>query len=126
MQFLLFKRSFDPPLCMKYDIIKMTATASVGGAHTKGPIFHDSGAQIGLYLIDGVADVDFKNIGGLRLVGIDLRLKKTSQEKVLRGQIARSRLTVHVAFVRYDHFRKLLVQKIHRSVCCVARSPILL
>ena len=88
---------------MEYDIIQMTAMASVGGAHTKGPIFDDSGAQIGLYLIDGVAYVDFEGIGGLRLVGIDLRLKKTPQEKVQRGQIARSRWPVHVASARDDH-----------------------
>lgn len=62
----------------------MTATASVGGAHTKGPIFDDSGAQIGLYMIDGVAYVHFEGIGSLLLVGIELRPKKTAQ-------IARSR-----------------------------------
>ena len=61
--FILFERSIDP--MYEYDIIQMTATASVGGAHTKGPIFDDSGAQIGLYLIDGVAYVDFEGIGGL-------------------------------------------------------------
>lgn len=101
------------PLCIEHDIIQM-ATASIGGAHTKGQIFHDSGAQIGLYLIDDVVYVC-----GLRLVGIDLRFKKTPQEKVQRGQIARSRWPVQVTFARDDHVRKLLVQNIHRCVCCV-------
>ena len=49
---------------------------------TNGSIFDVSGAQIGVYLIVGVELVDFEGIGGLRLVGIDLRLKKTPQEKV--------------------------------------------
>ena len=40
-------------------------TASVGGVLTKCPIFDDSGPKIGLFLIDGVAYVDFKGIGGL-------------------------------------------------------------
>lgn len=84
---------------MEYDIIKMTATASVGGAYTKGQIFDDSGSQIRLYLIDGVAYVNFEGIGVLWLVGIDLRLKKTPQKKILQNQIARSR-PVHVAFAR--------------------------
>ena len=58
----------------------MTATASVGGTHTKDLIFYDSGAQIELYLFEGVASVEA--ISGLRLVIIDLRFKKTPQEKV--------------------------------------------
>lgn len=62
--------------------------ASVGGAHTKGLHFFDSGAQIGLYLIDGLACVDFEGMGGLRLVGKHNRLNKTPQEKVQRCQIA--------------------------------------
>lgn len=81
--FFLFERSIDP-LFMEYDIIKMTATASVGGAYTKGQIFDDSGSQIRLYLIDGVAYVNFEGIGVLWLVGIDLRLKKTPQKKSCR------------------------------------------
>ena len=55
---------------MKYDIFQMTATASMGVAHTKSPIFDDSGAQIGLYLIDGVAYVNFESIGGLETLSI--------------------------------------------------------
>ena len=43
---------------MEYDIIQMIATALVDGVHTKVPIFDDSGAQIVLYLIDGVAYVE--------------------------------------------------------------------
>lgn len=53
--------------------------------NTKGPIFYDSGAQIGLYMIDGVAYVHFEGIGSLLLVGIELRPKKTAQEKAQRG-----------------------------------------
>lgn len=37
----------------------MTATALVDGAHTRGPIFDYSDAQIGQYLIDDVTYVDF-------------------------------------------------------------------
>ena len=75
-----------------YDIIQMTATASVGDTHTKGQIFDESSAQIGKYLIDSVAYVEFE-------------AKKTPEEKVQRGQIARSRWPGHVASVRYDNVR---------------------
>ena len=62
--------------------VQMAASASLGGAHTKSPIFNDSGAQIGLYFNDGVAYVDFEVISVLWLVCVDLRFKKTPQEIV--------------------------------------------
>lgn len=65
--------------------IQMTVSASVGGLHMKGPVFDDSSAQIGLYLIDDVAYVYFEGIGGLRFVDIDLRHETTPQEKLKRG-----------------------------------------
>ena len=90
----------------------MTAKASVGDAHTKGQFFDDSGSQIGLYLIDGVAWV-------VLTLGASVVCD-------LLGQITRSRWPVHVASAQDDHVRKLLVQNIHRSACCVARSAVLL
>ena len=53
----------------------MTVTASVGGAHTKGPIFDDYVAEIGLYLIDGVADFNFDSIVDRTLQVIKKKIK---------------------------------------------------
>ena len=67
---------------MEYDIVQMSAAASHGGTDPSGPIFNDSAAWIRLNLSDGIGYVDFKGIGRLRLIGIDLRLQETPQEKV--------------------------------------------
>ena len=67
---------------MEYDIVQMSAAASLGGMYARGPIFHDSGAQIGLNLIDALDNVGFKGSGGLRLIRIDPLHKETPQEKV--------------------------------------------
>lgn len=72
-------------------------------------------AQIGLYLIDGVAYVDFEDIGVLRLVVMDLR--KPQMKK--RGQITRSRWPVllkpHVVQFHILDFRPYEVGY-HRSI----------
>ena len=70
------------PLFMEYNIVQMSTAASYGGTDPSSPIFNDSAAQIRLNLSDGVGYVDFKGIGRLRLIGIDLRLQETPQEKV--------------------------------------------
>lgn len=76
--------------------------------------------------INDVAYVDFEGICALRLVGKDLWLKETPQEKGQRGQIERSRCPLQFASARDDHVRKRLVQNVHRSMCSVARSAALL
>ena len=67
---------------MEYNIVEMSAAVSYGGADPSGPIFNDSAAQIRLNLSNSLGYVDFKGIGRLRLIGIDLRFWKTPQEKV--------------------------------------------
>ena len=74
-------------LCMEYDIVQMSAAASHGGTDPSGPIFNDSAAQIRLNLSNGIGYVDLKGIGQLQVIGIDMRLQETPQEKVQRGQI---------------------------------------
>ena len=62
------------PLCIEYNIVQMSAADSYGGTDPSGPIFNDSTAQIRLNLSNNLGYVDFKGIGRLRLIGIDLRL----------------------------------------------------
>ena len=66
----------DPcmPSCIEYNIVEMSAAASYGGTDSSGPIFNNSAAQIWVNLSNSLDYVDFKDIGQLRLIGIDLRL----------------------------------------------------
>ena len=82
MKFFYCLKEYSNTLCMENNIVQMATSASLGGAHTRSPVFNDSGAQIGLYFIDGVAYVDFEVISVSWLVCVDLRFKKTPQEIV--------------------------------------------
>ena len=70
------------PLCVEYNIVQMSVTASLGGVHSKCSTFHDSGAQIRLNLTDGMGYVGFEDRRGLWIIPTQLRLNKTPQEKV--------------------------------------------
>ena len=82
MKLIFCLKEYSKALCMENNIVQVATLALLGSAHTRSPIFNDSGAQIGLYFIDGVAYVDFEVISVLRLVCVDLRFRKTPQEKV--------------------------------------------
>ena len=114
------------PLCIEYDIVHMSSAASHGGMDPSGPVFNDSAAQIWLNLSDGIGYVDFKGIGRLRLIGIDLQLQETPQEKVQQGQIARSLWPIHITSARDNHTLKLFMKNVHRCVRCMAYNTVLL
>ena len=59
---------------MEYNIVQKSTAASYGGTDPSVPIFNDSAAQILLNLSKSLGYVDFKGIGRLWLIDIDLRL----------------------------------------------------
>ena len=64
------------PLCMEYYIVQMSAAASHSGTDPSAPNFNGSAAKILLNLSDGIGYVNFKGIGRLWLIGIDLDFRK--------------------------------------------------